>query len=151
MARRSHLDQELADDFGRYLYLPRLRNSSVLTTAIQSGLSLLSSTQESFAYVDNYDEGNKRYRGLRCAKEWRCPLRALTRVTSHAHYQDAVNAASRKKLPDLGILVCSRRRNDDVPIFNDGAARLAGQRATRAGGATTAMCSTGRAGRSRSA
>jgi hypothetical protein len=32
-------------------------------------LSLLSWKEESFAYADSYDEANKRYRGLRCAKE----------------------------------------------------------------------------------
>ncbi len=61
--------KQLADDFGRYLYLPRLRDSNVLTAAAQDGVSLLSWKEESFAYADSYDEANKRYRGLRCAQQ----------------------------------------------------------------------------------
>jgi predicted AAA+ superfamily ATPase len=61
--------KQLTDDFGRYLYLPRLRDSSVLTAAVQDGLSLLSWKEESFAYADSYDEANKHYRGLRCAQQ----------------------------------------------------------------------------------
>jgi predicted AAA+ superfamily ATPase len=60
--------KQLADDFARYLYLPRLSDSKVLTAAARDGLGLLSWEAESFAYADSYDEANKRYRGLRCGK-----------------------------------------------------------------------------------
>ena len=33
--------QQLVDDFGRYLYLPRLQSTNVLVNAIRSGLALL--------------------------------------------------------------------------------------------------------------
>jgi hypothetical protein len=56
--------KQLVDDFSRYLYLPRLRDPSVLLNAIQSGLGLLSWEQDSFAYAESYDEAAGRYRGL---------------------------------------------------------------------------------------
>ncbi len=57
--------KQLAEDFGRYLYLPRLANSSVLVSAIRDGLSLLTWEQESFAFADSHDDTAARYRGLR--------------------------------------------------------------------------------------
>jgi predicted AAA+ superfamily ATPase len=56
--------KQLVDDFSRYLYLPRLRDPSVLVEAIRSGLGLLTWEHDSFAYADSYDEAGARYRGL---------------------------------------------------------------------------------------
>lgn len=60
--------RQLSADFARYVYLPRLRDPSVLAAAIQDGLGLLLWHQESFAYADGYDEATGRYRGLRCGQ-----------------------------------------------------------------------------------
>jgi hypothetical protein len=57
--------KQLAEDFGRYLYLPRLADSSVLLGAIRAGLPLLTWEQDSFAFADSRDEAAERYRGLR--------------------------------------------------------------------------------------
>lgn len=57
--------RQLAEDFGRYLYLPRLQNTNVLLNAIRDGLSLLTWEHDAFAYAENYDESVGRYRGLR--------------------------------------------------------------------------------------
>ena len=57
--------KQLAEDFGRYLYLPRLADSSVLVRSIRDGLSLLTWEQDSFAFADSHDEVAVRYRGLR--------------------------------------------------------------------------------------
>ena len=57
--------KQLVEDFGRYLYLPRLKESSVLLGAVREGLGLLTWEKDSFAYADSYDEGAGRYRGLR--------------------------------------------------------------------------------------
>ena len=57
--------KQLAEDFGRYLYLPRLADSSVLVGAIRHGFSLLTWEQDSFAFADSHDESAARYRGLR--------------------------------------------------------------------------------------
>jgi len=60
--------QQLAEDFARYLYLPRLRDTGVLIEAIRSGLALLTWTQDSFAYAESFDETAGRYRGLRASQ-----------------------------------------------------------------------------------
>jgi predicted AAA+ superfamily ATPase len=57
--------RQLVEDFGRYLYLPRLQTTDVLLNAFRSGLALLTWEQDSFAYAEGYDESASRYRGLR--------------------------------------------------------------------------------------
>jgi predicted AAA+ superfamily ATPase len=57
--------KQLAEDFARYVYLPRLKNSGVLVAAIRDGLALLTWEEESFAFADGLDEATGRYRGLR--------------------------------------------------------------------------------------
>ena len=59
------LIKQLAEDFARYLYLPRLTASSVLADAVEEGLSLLTWPTDTFAYADSYDDEGGRYRGLR--------------------------------------------------------------------------------------
>lgn len=56
--------RQLVEDYGRYLYLPRLQDEKILLGAIMNGLSLLTWQQDSFAYADGYDEGTKRFRGI---------------------------------------------------------------------------------------
>jgi len=60
--------KQLVDDFARYLYLPRLKEPSVLLDAIRNGLVLQSWAQDSFAYADSFDEAIERFRGLRCGQ-----------------------------------------------------------------------------------
>ncbi|MCL4850979.1 MAG: hypothetical protein KJZ78_06305, partial [Bryobacteraceae bacterium] len=55
---------QLIEDFAKYIYLPRLQSSRVLTASIQDGLNLLTWGKDSFAYADSYDEATERYRGL---------------------------------------------------------------------------------------
>ena len=57
--------KQLAEDFARYLYLPRLKDPMVLTGAIRDGMALLTGQRESFAFADAFDEEKSRYRGLR--------------------------------------------------------------------------------------
>jgi predicted AAA+ superfamily ATPase len=57
--------KQLAEDFARYLYLPRLAEPQVLLEAASEGLTLLTWEQETFAYADGFDEATGRYRGLR--------------------------------------------------------------------------------------
>jgi hypothetical protein len=61
--------KQLVEDFARYLYLPRIKEPTVLLNAIQDGLGLINWDQESFAYADSFDDGAKRYRGLRCGPQ----------------------------------------------------------------------------------
>ena len=57
--------RQLVEDFGRYLYLPRLQTSEVLLNAIRAGLALLTWEQDGFAYAESHDDSADRYRGLR--------------------------------------------------------------------------------------
>lgn len=59
---------QLAEDFARYLYLPRLKDSAILIEAIRSGLGLITWIQDSFAYAESFDEATGRYRGLRAGQ-----------------------------------------------------------------------------------
>jgi predicted AAA+ superfamily ATPase len=60
--------KQLVEDFARYIYLPRLKEPSVLLGAIRDGLGLLMWQQDSFAYADSFDDASGRYRGLRCGQ-----------------------------------------------------------------------------------
>jgi predicted AAA+ superfamily ATPase len=60
--------KQIVDDFARYIYLPRLKNTSVLLGAITDGTGLLTWEKDSFAFADSFDEEAGRYRGLRCAQ-----------------------------------------------------------------------------------
>ncbi len=57
--------KQLVEDFARYLYLPRLKDSAVLLNAISDGVSLLTWRQDSFAFAESYDDGAGRFKGLR--------------------------------------------------------------------------------------
>ncbi|MFO1077938.1 MAG: Swt1 family HEPN domain-containing protein [Planctomycetota bacterium] len=57
--------QQLVEDFGQYLYLPRLKSPSVLVGAIRDGLGLMTWERDAFAYAESLDEASSRYRGLR--------------------------------------------------------------------------------------
>jgi hypothetical protein len=61
--------RQLVEDFGRYVYLPRLKSPAVLLEAIQDGLGLLSWELDSFAYAEGRDEDAGRYRGLRVGQQ----------------------------------------------------------------------------------
>lgn len=66
--------KQLADDFARYLYLPRLRDSDVLLDAIKDGVALLSWSQDTFAYAEGWDEHSHRYRGLQTGRQIRVSM-----------------------------------------------------------------------------
>ena len=57
--------KQLVEDFARYLYLPRLKDSNVLLDSMRDGLGLITWRQDSFGYADSFDDTAGRYRGLR--------------------------------------------------------------------------------------
>jgi len=64
--RGDHVEIKLLlEDFARYPYLPRLRNSQVLIDGISSGFALLTWHKDTYAYAERYDEEADRYLGLR--------------------------------------------------------------------------------------
>ena len=60
--------RQLVEDFARYLYLPRIKETEVLLQSIRDGLGLLTWTKDSFAFAESYDDAAGRYRGLRCGQ-----------------------------------------------------------------------------------
>src|SRR5439155_15361457 len=60
--------RQLVEDFARYLYLPRFRDTSVLISAISGGVAMLTWVQDGFAFADSYDEDAGHYRGLRAGE-----------------------------------------------------------------------------------
>jgi hypothetical protein len=56
--------RELAEAYGKYLYLPRLCDQGVLVEAIANGVSALTWREDTFAYAQAFDEEAGRYRGL---------------------------------------------------------------------------------------
>ena len=60
--------QQLAENFASYLYLPRLKDPSVLLGAIIDGVSMITWEQDAFGYADSFDDDGGRYRGLRAGQ-----------------------------------------------------------------------------------
>ena len=85
--------KQLAEDFARYTYLPRLKDPQVLTAAVQDGLGLLLWAAESFAYADSFDEAAGRYRGLRCGPRSGVPLDLMGGLLVKANIADRQKAA----------------------------------------------------------
>lgn len=56
---------QVVQDFGRYLYLPRVAGPEVLLQAMRDGAALLTWQADTFAYAEGYDEAAGRYQGLR--------------------------------------------------------------------------------------
>jgi hypothetical protein len=76
--RGDHVEvRQLVEDFARYLYLPRLKDPSVLLHAIGDGMNLLTWMQDSFGFADAFDEAAGRYQGLRTGQ-------MVTLVDAHA-------------------------------------------------------------------
>lgn len=57
--------KQLVEDFAKYVYLPRLRDPSVLLNSIFEGVANLVWEHETFAFADSFDEASSRYIGLR--------------------------------------------------------------------------------------
>ncbi|MGH2517086.1 MAG: AAA+ family ATPase, partial [Ktedonobacterales bacterium] len=61
--------KQLADDFAQYLYLPRLRDTSVLLGSVAEGVASLVWERDTFAYADSYDAARHRYLGLMAGQQ----------------------------------------------------------------------------------
>jgi Swt1-like HEPN/Protein of unknown function (DUF499) len=66
--------RQLAEDFARYLYLPRLKSPAVLAEAIAEGLALLSWEVDAFAYAEGRDEAGNRFQALRAGQHLKIDL-----------------------------------------------------------------------------
>jgi hypothetical protein len=68
--------KELAENFARYVYLPRLKITDVLLAAIREGVQSMWWERETFAYADSYDVERNRYPGLKAGQEVQVTLNA---------------------------------------------------------------------------
>jgi predicted AAA+ superfamily ATPase len=67
--RGEHVEiKQLTEDFAQYLYLPRLRDTEVLLSAVREGVGLLSWATDGFAYAETFDSSTGRYRGLQAGQ-----------------------------------------------------------------------------------
>jgi predicted AAA+ superfamily ATPase len=115
--------KQLAEDFARYLYLPRVADPAVLVGAVQDGLGLLMWHLESFAYADSFDESAGRYRGLRSGRvslSHDNPTGLLVRPAVAQHQLDA-EAASEPLTGQTGVGPASV---SGIGAVTAGAARL---------------------------
>lgn len=63
--------KQLVEDFGKYLYLSRLKSPTVLLEAVRDGVAQLTWQSETFAYADRWDQTKNRYVGLQAGREIR--------------------------------------------------------------------------------
>ena len=64
--RGNHVSvKQLVEDFAKYLYLPRLKDSNVVLQSINDGVPLLTWRQDTFGYAESFDDSAVRYKGLR--------------------------------------------------------------------------------------
>ena len=68
--RGDHVElKQLCEEIATYLYLPRLRDETVLTDAVHDGVASFTWNPETFAYAEGWDEEAKRYNGLVAGKQ----------------------------------------------------------------------------------
>ena len=91
--------KQLVEDFARYLYLPRLKDPSVLVGAIRDGVALLTWEQDAFAFADSFDESAGRYRGLRCGQQVGVSLDNIEGLLVRAEVALRQQAAEAKPTP----------------------------------------------------
>jgi len=81
LRRGNHVTvSQLADDFAKYLYLPRLKSSDVLLDSIRDGIYRLTWRSESFAYAERFDDQKNRSRKIQELKAQRVRLHFLKTV-----------------------------------------------------------------------
>lgn len=65
--------RDLWSYYAQYLYLPRLREVSVLLEAVADGVGQLDWAQDGFAFAESWDDGASRYAGLRGGEQMALP------------------------------------------------------------------------------
>jgi hypothetical protein len=74
--------KQLIEDFAKYSYLLRIKNSQVLVDAIQDGINRITWRRDSFAYADSYDPASQRYIGLVVARRPSIQVNATSLVVN---------------------------------------------------------------------
>ncbi len=112
--------KQLVEDFARYPYLPRLKDSAVVLAAIRDGVGLLNWQQDAFAFAESYDEQAQRYPGLRAGQMITLPDADTPGVlVKPERAVRQLDAESTKPAPP-GEYTAERARNPPFPVGNRG-------------------------------
>ena len=91
--RGSHVSvRQLVEDFGQYLYLPRLTSGEVLARAVEAGVGLMTWEHDGFAFADDFDEDARRYRGMRSMQDVRVTAESTGLVVESAVARKQIDA-----------------------------------------------------------
>jgi len=115
--------KQLAEDMGRYLYLPRLRDEDVLLAAIREGLGSLSWSSETFAYAEGWDETRRRYKGLKAGQS----MRVLVDGQSLLVKPEAAAAQMQADLQQHAAAAAARGESAGVAGTTDGGTAVVGE------------------------
>ena len=102
----------LVEDFARYLYLPRLTDSSVLLAAVGDGIALMTWERDTFAFAEGFDDGAERYRGLRAGQR-------VSITDTEAPGLLVKSEAARKQLDAESVTPASAGPGADIPGGGD--------------------------------
>jgi predicted AAA+ superfamily ATPase len=116
--------KELGEDFARYVYLPRLKNSEVLLAAIREGVASMFWEQDTFAYADSYDAERNRYPGLKAGQQVQVALNATSVLVKPA--VALVQFAADKAASEAAMLQYTATQTKTDPVLSErgGAAML---------------------------
>jgi predicted AAA+ superfamily ATPase len=105
--------QQLWSYFAQYLYLPRLRDRSVLVGAIETGAADIGWEQDTFAYAQGHDDGEGRYRGLVAGD-------GTTALIDGSSVLVKPSAARAQMDADRGVVVDDTDADDEREVTDDG-------------------------------
>ncbi|MCX6842110.1 MAG: Swt1 family HEPN domain-containing protein [candidate division WOR-3 bacterium] len=103
--------RQLADDFAKYLYLPRLKDTDVLLAAIEDGVRQL--TDDTFAYAEGWDEKTKRYVGLKAGVAARVILDARSVVVKPEVARRQLDEDAKKTTTTTTTTTGGKEQRDD--------------------------------------
>jgi len=118
--------QQLWSYYAQYLYLPRLRDKTVLIGAIEQGVASMTWQTDTFAYAESVDEGKQRYLGLRGGEQVVAVIDAASVVVKPEVARKQMDEkAPEAKPPDGGAKedVGEERPDEPQPIATNGKPR----------------------------
>ena len=116
--RGNHVQvRQLVEDFGQYPYLPRLTKGDVVSRAVEDGVSLLMWEHDTFAFADDYDEKNERYRGLRFNQHVRASVDSNSLVVQPLVARAQIDAETASEDEDQETSDDEELDNPDESVF----------------------------------
>ena len=118
--RGNHVEIKLlAEDFAKYLYLPKLKSHDVLMGAIEKGVNSISWESDGFAYAEDYDEQNSRYINIKAGQGlgtffgggFIAGIAGAPNIAS-----EQINQISEEVKASMMKHHCLRRQTDQLPI-----------------------------------